>query len=131
MYGLVSIYSDDFFEPYRSGIVADSVLRLGLFAVFAVLLGIGGFLLLKRKQLGKWMVVVGGEIALAVALWWAIIGDRSDDGFLAMIDMGLVAAAAAMLVAALVPATDRWIQTPPNAQLAPLNIPRPPVPPYN
>lgn len=97
-------------------------------AVLAVLLGLGGVLVLARRSRGLTMVIIGSGLAV-FALWGGgALSDSTGElaGFLvySLLPCGV-------LIAALLPSSQRWFDSGKNAQLAPLNTPRPPVPPYN
>ncbi|MEV0334728.1 hypothetical protein [Nocardia sp. NPDC050717] len=106
----------------------ENQLELGIGAVFAVLLGLGGALLLARRAAGLTMVLIGSGLGVFVNLG-PIVTDRSAG--LNLLHVGLLLGSVLVLVAAVLPATHRWVEACGNAQATAVNTPRPPVPPYN
>ncbi|WP_280305588.1 hypothetical protein [Nocardia neocaledoniensis] len=106
----------------------ENQLELGIGAVFVVLLGLGGVLLLARRAAGLTMVTIGSGLGFFACVGPLIV---EDDLALKGIHAGLAVGCVLILVTALLPATDRWIESGKNAQLMPVHTPRSPVPPYN
>ncbi|MEV4156506.1 hypothetical protein ACIBEH_01230 [Nocardia salmonicida] len=101
---------------------------LAVGAVLAVLLGLGGVLVLGRRARGLNMVIIGSGLAI-FALWGAASMSATSDELVFFVLYSLLPCGT--LLAALLPSSQRWIDSGPNAQLAQSNTPRPPVPPYN
>ncbi|GEM29417.1 hypothetical protein NN3_04240 [Nocardia neocaledoniensis NBRC 108232] len=106
----------------------ENQLELGIGAVFVVLLGLGGVLLLARRAAGLTMVTVGSGLGFFACVGPLIV---EDDLLLKGVHAGLAVGCVLILVTALLPATDHWIESRKNAQLMPVHTPRSPVPPYN
>ncbi|WP_194825382.1 hypothetical protein [Nocardia sp. XZ_19_231] len=101
---------------------------LAVGAVLAVLLGLGGVLMFGRRARGLNMVIVGSGLAI-FALWGAAAMSPGSGELVAFILYSLLPCG--ILVGSLLPSSQRWIDSGPNAQLAQSNTPHPPVPPYN
>ncbi|MFF5031253.1 hypothetical protein [Nocardia salmonicida] len=101
---------------------------LAVGAVLAVLLGLGGVLVLGRRARGLNMVIIGSGLAI-FALWGAASMSARSDELVFFVLYSLLPCGT--LLAALLPSSQRWIDSGPNAQLAQSNTPHPPVPPYN
>lgn len=97
-------------DEYATLALPGTIRRAGVGALFAVLLGGGGLLLFLRKHVGRWMVIVGAAIGLALALKEALTPSANEVPVGMLFDLGLVAGAATILIAALLPATGHWIQ---------------------
>ncbi|MBC7300586.1 MAG: hypothetical protein H5T78_06490 [Nocardia sp.] len=110
------------------GMQVENQLELGIGAVFAVLLGLGGALLLARRPAGLTMVTIGSGLGIFVCLAPLFTATRTSSTIMSVV---LALGCVVMLVTALLPATNRWVQSHPNTQLTALNTPRPAVPPYN
>ncbi|KAF0849660.1 hypothetical protein [Nocardia caishijiensis] len=97
-------------------------------AVFAVLLGLGGVLLLARRPAGVTMVTIGSGLGTFVCL-----GPLATYSVLAskLMFVGMSAVSALILVLVVLPSTQRWIDARPKPQLTPPNGPHPAVAPYN
>ncbi|WP_336084753.1 hypothetical protein [Nocardia sp. SSK8] len=103
------------------------VVELATGAVMLVLLGIGGGLLLRRQAAGLPMVIIGNGLAFFV---WVGIG--AADGRNGRMVIAVMAAllSLAVLIAAVLPRTQRWIDDGRNAPNGP-NRARSAVAPYN
>ena len=108
--------------------ILEHQIDLAVGAVLAVLLGLGGVLVFGRRARGLNMVIVGSGLAI-FALWGAAAMSSGSDELVAFVLYSLLPCG--ILVAALLPSSQRWIDSGPNAQLTQSNTPHPPVPPYN
>ncbi|MGW4632601.1 hypothetical protein [Nocardia sp. NPDC004415] len=92
-----------------------------------VLLGIGGALLLRRQAAGLTMVIIGA--GLAFFAWVGIAVASGGNGLIAIAVMAALVSLAVLIMAVL-PSTQRWIDDGRNAPNGP-NRARSAVAPYN
>lgn len=97
-------------------------------SVFAVLLGLGGVLLLARRPAGLTMVTIGSGLGIFACLG-PLATHSSVSSKVMFVGMSMVSAL--ILLLTVLPSSNRWVATQSNPQLAPPNGPRPAVPPYN
>lgn len=109
-------------------LVLQHQVDLAVGAVLAVLLGLGGALVLARRTRGLTMVIIGSGLAI-FALWGAGAMSISSGTLVTYVLYSL--GPCGVLIAALLPAGQRWVDSRTNTQPAPPNNPRPAVPPYN
>ncbi|MGW6727249.1 hypothetical protein ACWF9G_15225 [Nocardia sp. NPDC055029] len=110
------------------GMELENQLELATGAVFAVLLGLGGALLLARRPAGLTMVIIGGGLGIFGCLAPLATAKHLQTQ---VMYVGLALACAGLLVMALLPATHRWVEAAPSGPSASANTPRSAVPPYN
>ncbi|MFC4124079.1 hypothetical protein [Nocardia rhizosphaerae] len=103
--------------------VLELQIELAVGATIAVLLGVGGVLILIRRAAGPTMVVIGSGLA-----FFALLGDGASS-WSGMTVFALYALApAAILVAALWPSCQRWVATSASAARGTWSTPYPAAP---
>lgn len=103
----------------------DALVGFGTSALFAVLLGMGGVLLLCRWVSGHTMVIVGAALGVCAGAGIATANRHVETGLV----FGL--AALGILILAMLPSTRRWIETGPTRAVIGPNHPRSALPPHN
>ncbi|MFF2086485.1 hypothetical protein ACFVVM_22135 [Nocardia sp. NPDC058176] len=102
-----------------------ALVEFGTSAVFMVLLGMGGVLLLRRWAAGHTMVIIGTALGVCAGAGFATTSRHVGTGLI----FGM--AAVGILIMAMLPSTRRWVGTgPTRAVIGPSN-PGSSVPPYN
>ncbi|MFB7877263.1 hypothetical protein ACFC06_18580 [Nocardia sp. NPDC056064] len=104
-----------------------NVVELATGAVLVVLAGIGGILLLRRQAAGLPMVIMGN--GLAFFAWVGIAAASGGNGLIAIAVMAALVSLAVLIMAVL-PSTQRWIDDGRNSPNGP-NRARSAVAPYN
>ncbi|MFE6922723.1 hypothetical protein ACFVAV_16920 [Nocardia sp. NPDC057663] len=125
---VVAEMRDPTVEVDWNGMELENRLELATGAVFLVLLGLGGALLLARRAAGLTMVIIGGGLGIFGCLVPLATATHVQTQ---VMYVGLALACAVVLVMALLPATHRWVESRPSGPSAPANTPRSAVPPYN
>lgn len=89
--------------------------ELATCGVLAVLLGVGGVLLLQRSTSGQTMVIIGSGLAVFV---WAAIAATEPENDTALVAIVFALISLGILVMASLPSTRRWVEAgPPDSQV--------------